>query len=228
MRKTLELLKKLLELTHRDKEVEINKVLISIGIKNDLESILEIFKEDELIEDYDKQEGKLKVSFENRLKMAIKAIQLGGDVEGICKKLDWKEFENFVSKILEVRGYNVSKHYRFKHKNRKYEIDILAYNDLFILCIDCKHWKYGWQKSKLLKAAKMQLNRAITFSKLDKELKFIKKEKKLRIFPIVLTLMDVPFKELVKVPIVPILKFNDFIYRLSPTIDEFVKITIES
>jgi Holliday junction resolvase len=224
----LELLKKLLELTHRDKEVGINKVLSSIGIKNDLKSILEIFKRDGLIEDYNEQEGKLKVSFENRLKMAIKAIQLGGDVEGICKKLDWKEFENFVLKILELRGYNVSKHYRFKHRNKKYEFDILAYNDLFILCIDCKHWKYRWQKSKLLEAAKMQLNRVITFSKLKKELKFIKKEKKLRIFPIVLTLMDVPFKELAKVPIVPILKFNDFIYRLSPTTDEFVRVIIEN
>jgi len=173
-----------------------------------------------------KEDNVIKVNFENRLKIAIKAIQLGGDIEKVCKKLDWKEFENFVLKALEMNGYNVIKHYRFKYKNKKHEFDILAYNDLFMLCIDCKHWRHGWQKSKLLKAAKIQLDRTIAFSSLKNEISFIKKEKTLRIFPVVLTLMDMPFKELIGVPIVSILRFNDFIYRLSPTINEFVRITI--
>ncbi|MEM3755215.1 MAG: restriction endonuclease [Candidatus Bathyarchaeia archaeon] len=221
----LEIFKKLLELSYKNKEVRIDYVLK--GLKNDLKEILEVFKKDGLIEDYNEQEGILKVNFENRLKMAIKAIQIGGDIEGICKKLDWQEFENFVSKILEMNGYNVTKHYRFKYKNKKYEFDILAYNNLFILCIDCKHWRHGGQKSKLLKAARMQLNRVIAFSKLKGEAKLIKNGKKLRLLPIVLTLMDAPFKELEKIPIVPILKFNDFMYRLSPITNEFIKIIIE-
>lgn len=216
----LKLLERLLELTYKSEEIKIN----NLGVEDELKFILENLKKNELIEDYDKE--KLKVNFENRLKMAIKAIQLGGDIEKVCKKLDWKEFENFVLKALEMNGYNVIKHYRFKYKNKKHEFDILAYNDLFMLCIDCKHWRHGWQKSKLLKAAKMQLDRTIAFSSLKNEVSFIKKEKTLRIFPVVLTLMDMPFKELIGVPIVSILRFNDFIYRLSPTINEFVRITI--
>ncbi|MEM3060935.1 MAG: hypothetical protein QW265_00835 [Candidatus Bathyarchaeia archaeon] len=221
----LKFLKRLLELTYGSKEAEVDKVLDSLETEDSLESIFERLKKDGLIGDYN--EERLKVNFENRLKIATKAIQLGGDVEKICKKLDWKEFENFVFKILEVNAYNVRKHYRFEYRNKKYEFDILAYNDLFMLCIDCKHWKYGGQRSKLLEAARMQLDRVIAFSKLKKEMERIRKEKKLRIFPIVLTLMDVSFKELNGVPVVSILKFNDFLYRLSPTTDEFVRVTTE-
>ncbi|MEM3521731.1 MAG: hypothetical protein QXD78_01615 [Candidatus Bathyarchaeia archaeon] len=60
----LEIFKKLLELSYKNKEVRIDYVLK--GLKNDLKEILEVFKKDGLIEDYNEQEGILKVNFENR------------------------------------------------------------------------------------------------------------------------------------------------------------------
>ena len=87
---------------------------------------------------------KIELSSNQRVKLGLYAINQGTDVESICKVLEWKEFENFTAQVFEKNGFQVKKNFRFKAAQRRWEIDVVAYNDPIIVCVDCKRWRRGW------------------------------------------------------------------------------------
>ena len=68
----------------------------------------------------------LSASQEQRMKLAIKAVNWGADPKTVCKPLGWDEFEDFAKFALKVGGYRIFKHFRFKGDKRRYEIDITS------------------------------------------------------------------------------------------------------
>jgi len=151
------------------------------------------------------------------LELAIEAVKLGADIERACRFLGWQEFENFAIIALEYNLFKTRKHFRFKWANRRWEIDILGFNEPLILSVDCKHWKRSWQRTATMKIVDNQIKRTKAFSQALPKLKNkigIEKWRKIEVLPVILTLGATPFKFYKQVPIVPILQFRSFINEL--------------
>jgi Holliday junction resolvase-like predicted endonuclease len=161
----------------------------------------------------------------SRLKLAVKAVSTGSDMEYVSNMLRWQEFEEIAAVALERNGYTVAKNVRFKHAGRKWEIDIVGCRKPLVICIDCKHWRHGTSPSALKRIAEAQVERtralAESLPNMSLELECTKWEKA-KFAPAILTLMPVRFKFYDKVPIVPVLQLQDFLSQL-PAYTEALK-----
>jgi len=157
-----------------------------------------------------------------RLKLAVKAVALGADIERISDFLRWQEFEDITAMALERNGYIVAKNAHFKYAGRKWEIDIVGCKKPLVICIDCKHWHHGLSPSVLKKIAEAQVERtwalAESLPNISLEIECAKWDKA-KLVPAVLVLMQGSFKFYDKVPIVPVLQLQDFLNQLPAYIE---------
>jgi Holliday junction resolvase-like predicted endonuclease len=161
----------------------------------------------------------------SRLKLAVRAVALGADVERISDFLRWQEFEDIAAIALERNGYIAAKNVRFKHAGRRWEIDAVGCKKPLVICIDCKHWHHGMSPSALKKIVENQVERTMALSEslpnisLDIE---CAKWNKAKFIPAVLALIPGSFKFYDMVPIVPVLQLQDFLNQL-PAYTESLK-----
>ena len=159
----------------------------------------------------------IEASPHQRVKIAIRAIQLGADLEKACKFLQWNEFENVAAAAFEANNFTVIKHFRFRRAGRRWEIDILGCKEPMVACVDCKHWRRGWRRSAIIRAVESQVERtqALTeaFPSLHKEVG-LANWKRATLVPVVVSLVPGPFKFYNHVPIVPILQLQNFLNEL--------------
>lgn len=152
-----------------------------------------------------------------RLKLAVRAVALGADIERVSDFLRWQEFEDIAAIALERNGYVVTKNARFKHAGRKWEIDIVGCKKPLVICIDCKRWRHGMAPSALKRIAEAQVERtralAESLPHVSIEIECAKWEKA-KFIPVVLSLTQGSFKFYDMVPIVPVLQFQDFLSQL--------------
>jgi len=157
-----------------------------------------------------------------RLKLALRAVQLGGDLERVSGFLDWKEFENIAAIAFERNGYRVKKNLRFKHAGRKWEIDIVGCKKPMVVCVDCKHWHHGMYPSAIMRIVEEQVERtsalAESLPKLTEKIRCASWSK-VKLVPAILSLTLVRSKFYNKVPIVPVLQLQDFISQLPAYVD---------
>ncbi|MGD8565859.1 MAG: restriction endonuclease [Candidatus Bathyarchaeota archaeon] len=160
-----------------------------------------------------------------RIKLAIRALQLGADLEEVSSHLDWKEFETFVSLGFKHNGYEVRQNFRFKHLGKRWEIDILASKELILVCADCKHWKHGMHRSAMKKIVDDQIKRSEAlvgyFSCLNERPRWNKQGQPI-IFPAIISLGTARKKFISRVPIIPVLKLQDFLSQLPAYIDQLM------
>ena len=160
-----------------------------------------------------------------RLKLAVKAVVLGADVERVSGFLSWQEFEDIAAIALEKNGYVVTKNGHFKHGERRWEIDVVGCKKPLIICIDCKHWHHGMSPSALKKIVEAQEERTRALSEslpnISLEIECARWSKA-KFVPAVLALLPGSFKFYDKVPIVPVLQLQDFINQL-PAYTEALK-----
>ena len=152
-----------------------------------------------------------------RLKLAVRAIQLDADVERVSSFLQWKEFENIAAVAFERNSYSVKKNFRFKHAGRRWEIDIVGCKRPIAICVDCKHWHHGMYPSSLKKIVEEQVRR--TFALAESLPELINKIEcaswdRVKFVPAVLSLVKDRFKFYDNVPIVPVLQLRDFLGQL--------------
>lgn len=149
-----------------------------------------------------------------RLELAILAIKEGVDVERVCILLGWKEFEDLVALVLDYNEFVTQKHFRFKHQDRWFEIDVIGSKRPLLLAIDCKHWKKSWKKSATMRVVEKQLERTIalvdSFHKVKDRLAIVTRNE-IRVLPLILTLSETPLKTYKKIPVVPIFYFQNFL-----------------
>jgi Holliday junction resolvase-like predicted endonuclease len=152
-----------------------------------------------------------------RLKLAVKALSLGADPEGISALLRWQEFENMAATALERNGYSVEKNLHFKYVGRMWEIDVIGCKKPLVVCIDCKHWHRAMSPSVLEKIVEEQVQRTWAFAQILPTLAgkvecaswdYVK------LVPTVLSLTAGRFKFYDNVPIVPVLQLQDFLSQL--------------
>ncbi|MGD6851847.1 MAG: YraN family protein [Candidatus Bathyarchaeia archaeon] len=159
---------------------------------------------------------------EGRLKIAVKAAAMGADIQEISNNLGWQEFEEIAAVALKTNGYAVTNNVRFKHGDRRWEIDVVGCRKPLVVCIDCKHWQHAIAQSALRKIVEAQIERtralaeALPSPKLKLE---CAQWEKAKFVPAVLALFPCAFKFYYEVPIVPVLSLQDFICQLPMHID---------
>ena len=159
----------------------------------------------------------IEASSNQRVKIAIHAINSGADFERVCKVLEWIEFENIAATAFEANNFDVRRRFRFRWARRMWEIDVLGCRESIIACVDCKRWGHGWRKSAIKKAVEVQSLRtkvlADALPSLQKEVGLVN-WKQATFIPIVLSLVPGPLKFYDNVPIVPILQLQNFLSEL--------------
>lgn len=63
------------------------------------------------------------------------------DVKHDKSKVPWEAFENEVADIFDSFGYHTLRDVNFK-TGRRYQIDIIAFDNSRVFCVDCKYHKY--------------------------------------------------------------------------------------
>jgi Holliday junction resolvase-like predicted endonuclease len=227
----------LLKLTNNNpvaEEIVAMNAKVPVQVAN---KILKEFRELGLIEC---ENGKIEVSSNQRVKLAIHAINNGTDIERVCKVLEWKEFENFTATAFETNNFAVKRRFRFKASGRRWEIDILAYSEPIIFCVDCKRWRSGWGNSAIAKVAAAQAERTEVLAKAPHPLQRkvgLDEWREAILFPVIISLFPGPVKFYSKVPVVPILQLQNFLdefqghttelkhfrARLGPKLSDYIK-----
>jgi hypothetical protein len=156
--------------------------------------------------------------------LAERLIHSGVDAKKVSRLLGWQEFEAFAEEILTENGFSTRNHLVFKSRTGRREIDILAWNDTFMLAVDCKHWLRGLSPGRMKDAARAQVERVTALARRPElllRLKVIRPEGR-SIIPVILALGEVEDRLIDGVPIVSMSRLLSFIYGLSP-IDPQVK-----
>ena len=159
----------------------------------------------------------LEVSIDDRLKLAVKAVSLGADVQHVSDLLCWQEFEEIAGIALKNNGYIVQNNVRFKHSGHKWEIDVVGCKKPLVVCIDCKHWQRGMTPSVLTRIVDAQTERTRALAEACPNVSFkldCQNWANAKFIPAVLSLTQCTFKFFGKVPIVPILQVQDFLSQL--------------
>jgi Holliday junction resolvase-like predicted endonuclease len=152
-----------------------------------------------------------------RVKLAVKAVNLGADLEHVGGFLQWQEFENIAAVALAQNNYIIVKNLRFKHAGRKWEIDIVACKRPIVLCMDCKHWHYGMYPSRLKKIVEEQAERTLALAEaLPSFARRIECASwdNAKLIPAILSLVTGRFKFYDDAPIVSVLQLQDFLSQL--------------
>ncbi|MHA2064198.1 MAG: hypothetical protein ACXABY_07440 [Candidatus Thorarchaeota archaeon] len=90
-----------------------------------------------------------------RIDLALRAVSLGAEIEGVVNLLTWKDFEGFVSNILTENEYKCVESFRKRGTSeaKGMEIDVIGVRGSSIAAIDAKMWGVRTGKSSALKSA---------------------------------------------------------------------------
>jgi Holliday junction resolvase-like predicted endonuclease len=157
-----------------------------------------------------------------KVRVAIRALQLGEPNRLILSTLTWQEFEEFVAHLLTFHEFQIRHRFRFS-RSRRYEIDIVASRQPVLFCIDCKQYGVRLGKAASLRtAAEAQLQRtealAKNFARFQANFGCLDWARPLLI-PLLVTMMteDIQFHE--QIPIVPASLLNAFLLKFEEQLD---------
>jgi hypothetical protein len=161
--------------------------------------------------------GVVDVGADERLKLAVRAVDLGADIQRVSALLCWQEFEAIAAVALEANGYTVSKNVRFKGKGRRWEIDVVGCLKPRVICIDCKHYHHNLYFSGLGRMAEEQVGRVEAFSEVLPSAAVpveCGRWEHAEFYPVILTLLSSSAKFHKDVPLVPVLQLRDFLTQM--------------
>lgn len=169
-----------------------------------------------------REEGRWNFTGYAKVRVAIRALQLGEPNRLILSTLTWQEFEEFVAHLLTFHDFQTYHRFRFS-RSRRYEIDIVASRQPVLFCIDCKQYGVRLGKAASLRtAAEAQLHRtealAKDFAQFQVNLGCLDWAQPLLI-PLLVTMMteDIQFHE--QIPIVPASLLNAFLLKFEEQLD---------
>jgi hypothetical protein len=180
----------------------------------DAQKLLQKMQDDGLV--YVREDA-IELESAQRLKLAVRALSLGGDIEQVASFLSWQEFEEMADLALAENGYSVRRNLRFKHAGRKWEIDVVGCRKPLAICIDCKHWHHSLRPSAIKEIVKEQIKRtkALAEALPNPTIRIeCAKWERVKFIPVVLSLMQGAAKFYEKVPVVSVLQLQDFVNGL--------------
>jgi len=207
---------KLLELTKRGRRLAIGELADALHTDaRNIESKVQALSRQGFVAS---SGGLIEAETGQRMKLAELLIQTGHDPHHIARHLEWQEFEDFAEKSLRRNGFQTVKHLVFKTRKGRREIDLLAWNDNFVLAIDCKHWRRGISPSSARAAAAAQIERVVALSGRPDILTKNGLENRInrKILPVIFALCDSRERIVEGVPVVAVRKLVSFLYGLSP------------
>ena len=160
-------------------------------------------------------DGKLQLKSSDRVRVAMLAAPLVQDLRKVSQKLDWRDFELFVSEVAEHYGYHVKSNLIIAKP--RVQIDLIAVKGTMCIAIDCKHWGKGAGDSSLSVIAKRQIRRARILLRSEKG-KFLNVK---MILPAIVTLLPHLSRAVARVPVVPVAEINSFFANIDGHLDEY-------
>lgn len=212
---------KLLELTRHGRRVSV--VELADELQKDpgiLAATIDALREKGLVTF---SKGTLEMDARQRIMLAELLIHNGRDPQKISRFLEWQEFENFAIHSFEENGFQAVKHLVFKSRIGRREIDLLTWNDTFLLAVDCKHWLRGLSVGRMKDAAQAQVERANALAErpdllIRHGVSYIEKRS---VMPLIFALGDPRERVVDGVPIVSVSKLMSFLYGISPVGERF-------
>ena len=107
----------------------------------------------------------MELTRDNRLGLAVKAIEKGADFQTVSRSLGWLEFEELAAHVFAMNGYSVHRRFRFQAEGRRWEMDVLALQSPYIVCAECKHWARAIGNSTARGIIESHLEKTEVFSK---------------------------------------------------------------
>ena len=92
---------------------------------------------------------------------ALDLIAAGVPEEEAARSLTWRDFEGFCAQLLRANGYSVRGNVYLSRPRA--QIDLVATGPLFVISLDCKHWRRAPSPSALEGFALAQLRRSRLF-----------------------------------------------------------------
>ncbi|MCX8170670.1 MAG: hypothetical protein N3E47_01680 [Candidatus Bathyarchaeota archaeon] len=189
-------------------------------------NILREFSKDGLLKIDD---GTITVNGVQRLKIALKAAELGSDVERVARLLTWVEFEKFSRVSFEENGFAVKTNFRFTWLKKRWEIDLIGIKKPLVISVDCKHWRRKWSGAASLRAVEKQIERTRSLAEASRYLMGdigIRGWRYAFFVPAVLSLFPSQYKFHERTPIVPILSLNDFLQNVIVYLNDILRFYI--
>ena len=90
--------------------------------------------------------------------MALSRVASGVPEEEVAKSLDWRDFERFCAQLLRANGYSVQENVHLRRPRA--QLDLVATGPLYVINLDCKHWRRAPSYAALRGFAQAQLNRS--------------------------------------------------------------------
>ena len=169
-------------------------------------------------------------SLEQRLELAINAIELGADFEIISKSLGWLEFEELVAHVFRENGYNTKSRYRFKAEGRRWEIDVLATSYPYIVCAECKHYTSGMGNSTARNIIEIHIEKTWVLSEhigdLAKKMG-VQNWKNAILVPITLTLSPTKMNIYRRMPSVSVFMLPSFLSEFTGYLERMIHYPVE-
>ena len=148
----------------------------------------------------------------DKMSAALLIISNGAQIENVAEHLDWKDFEDLVAQILEIKGFDTVKNMILTKP--RMEIDVIGTNHGITMLIDCKHWK---------KLSNSALN-TIVLKQIERVKHYVTKTGEIIAVPVIVTLNQEQIQFINKVPIVPIQQFSSFIDEFYGNLDQMKSI----
>jgi len=216
---------KLLQMTKRQMRISVEDIQKECGTEN-LEEEVQSLKQRGLV---NADHEFLEVTSRQRVMLAETLVRAGQDVQLVSRLLAWQEFEEFVEAALDQSGFHSVRHVVFKGTLGRREIDVLAWSDVWILVVDCKHWSGILARSRMKSAAEAQVERARALAERPEIMGRQGIQRiDLPLVPILLTLGEPRDRLIGGVPIVGLSRLSSFLQEASPYVDGFLTIHVQT
>jgi hypothetical protein len=176
------------------------------------------------------ENGQISLSLDQRLQLAMKAVEVGADFESVSRNLGWLEFEELSAKVFEENHFRVLRRFRFTAEGRRWEIDLLAVRAPYLVCAECKHWGKGMGNQTAREIVETHLEKTEVLSRFVETLTgriSIDTWTRAILIPMVLTLSATPMEIYRRVPSVSVLALPSFIGEFDGQLERLVNFRVE-
>ena len=172
----------------------------------------------------------IRLTTRQRVRLAVKAVELGLDFQTVSSSLGWLEFEEFAAHVFEENGFNVLRRYRFQAEERRWEIDVLASRYPYIVCAECKHYTKGMGNSAARTIIETHLEKTEVFARnLPGQAKKmgVHRWKDAVVLPITLTLSPTEMRIYRRMPSVSALALTSFLASFEGYLERMAHFRVE-
>ena len=209
-------------------EAHLDEVLDSVKVTSEvLDQTLEAMALEEIIS---LEDDTVRLSTGQRVKLAVKAVELGLDFQTVSNSLGWLEFEELAAHVFEENGFNVLRRYRFQAEGRRWEMDVLASRYPYIVCAECKHYTRGMGNSTARNIVETHLEKTTVFAEhLPGQAKKIgvHRWRDAVVVPITLTLSPTKMKIYRRIPSVSALALTSFLASFEGYMERMAHFRVE-